>query len=461
MCEMLIIVDCRTSLSMSNSKEIKWVALQPLTGGMYLGFENIIGCPAQCIVSYKGLNDYRPGKTGGRGHCGNEYNLMRYLYKKQRIVPRFEFQHGMFRLEDNVEIKPDAMTEEIFGNTVSIFGNTVLPDFSDIDIVCAVPVCAGLSALTTTDDTQKELKNCNMKFLAEFALKTIKPKAYIFENAPGFMSIKGDRLRKWFEQLAWETGYRIAYFKTDTRLHHNCQRRPRTFVIMLKEYGDTHHRCPDIDNIWEDKQMTLTDVLSSIPSDATYQDSLPAPLYENETYIAWGKEVIGKDWREWFQGDVMNKIIKAGLLDEFEKWCEHTDKVDSKFSMRMIKHINHIRECKAEGRGWWSASPRYYPVLAPAIQSRTVYAMIHPFKDSLCSERDALTLMGMPYDFEMQGAFMSDGSKIGQNVPVKTAEWIARIALQYIEKVDIGEDADDKHTSPRFYDNIKKKEVIY
>ena len=138
------------------NRDIKWISLQPLTGGMHIGFENAIGHPAECIISYKGLNDNHPGKDGKRGHCGNEYNLMRYLDKKGRFVPRFEFQHSMFHLEDNPVIKPDYMTEEICGKTVE-------PDFSNIDIVCAVPVCAGLSALTTTDDTQKELKNCNMK----------------------------------------------------------------------------------------------------------------------------------------------------------------------------------------------------------------------------------------------------------------------------------------------------------
>ena len=433
-------------------KDIKWICIQPLTGGMYLGFENVIGHPAEYILSYPGLNDHKSSKTTGkRGHCGNEYNLTQYLRKNGRDVPRYEFQHGMFELTDNAILKPDAFTED----------HPVL--FDDIDIVCSVPVCAGLSALTMTDDTQKELKNCNMKFLAEYAIKVIKPKVYVFENAPGFMSEKGNKLRSYFEILASTYGYSITYFKTDTKLHKNCQRRPRTFVMFVKWSEDgLWERSPETP-WYENIQLTLKDVLSQIPDTATYQDSLPVPLYENVTYIAYGREKFGNDWRKWFEGDVMNKIIANNLLDDFEKWCTSTDSVDRKFADRMLKHIEHIRECKAEGRGWWSASPRYYPELAPAIQSRTVYAMIHPWEDRLCSERDALTLMGMPYDFEMYGDFMSDGVKIGQNVPVKTAEWIANIAVNVLDHIEDERETynagETPHQGARFYDNTKQKEV--
>ena len=34
------------------TKNIKWCAIQPLTGGMYLGAEKVIGHPAEFILSY-------------------------------------------------------------------------------------------------------------------------------------------------------------------------------------------------------------------------------------------------------------------------------------------------------------------------------------------------------------------------------------------------------------------------
>lgn len=436
---------------MKESKDIKWVALQPLTGGMYLGFENILGCPASCIISYRGLNDRRPSKEeGNRGRCGNEFNLTEYLRQKGRPVPRYEFQHGMFDMEEDWRFVPDLYTDLEF------------PDLENIDIVCAVPVCSGLSALTATDADDKEKKNCNMKFLTKFALEVIKPKAYIFENAPMFMSGRGNSLRKWFEDLAWENHYRIAYFRTDTKFHHNAQRRPRTFVMFLKDAGNAHSRFPKLENIWEHDTLTISEVFNTIPKDAPQMDSFPIPLFENDVFITWAKETVGENWRDWFTGDVMNRIIRENRLDEFENWCKTTTKVKPDFLRRMLKHIDHIRECLSEGHGWWSSCPKYYPTLAPSIQARTMYATIHPTEDRLCSEREMMTLMGMPFDFEIQANFMSAGPKIGQNVPVKTAEWIARVALQALEKdEDYCEVADDPHTSPRFYDNVEMKEVEY
>ena len=41
------------------NNKIKWAAIQPLTGGMYLGAEEAIGYPAEWILSYKGLNDIK------------------------------------------------------------------------------------------------------------------------------------------------------------------------------------------------------------------------------------------------------------------------------------------------------------------------------------------------------------------------------------------------------------------
>ena len=69
----------------------------------------------------------------------------------------------------------------------------------------------------------------------------------------------------------------------------------------------------------------------------------------------------------------------------------------------------------------------------------------------------------MPYDFEMYGDFMSDGVKIGQNVPVKTAEWIANIAIDVLEHIEdereIYNAGETPHQGARFYDNTKQKEV--
>ena len=59
-----------------NKEKIKWAAIQPLTGGMYLGAEEAIGHPAEFILSFKGLTDVKYNKEGEMTSVANEYNLL-------------------------------------------------------------------------------------------------------------------------------------------------------------------------------------------------------------------------------------------------------------------------------------------------------------------------------------------------------------------------------------------------
>lgn len=421
------------------NNKTRWLSLQPLTGGMYLGFRNALGCDAEAIISYKGLCDYTPSRTpNSKGKCSNEWHLVKYLEKIGATVPRYEFANDMF-------------------DEIAIYNGDV-SSFMDLDVICAVPVCSGLSVLTGAN-VDKDHKNANMKALARFAL-SLRPKVYIFENAPGFMSDKAADLRRFFEELARDNGYSVAYFKTDTRFHHNCQRRPRTFVMMVQYNGNESQSVPDIGDLFEDVQLTPMQVFDSIHSDAPGQDILPDPLYENVVYMQYVIDCYPNNWREWLKGDVMNNIIRNNKLDHFRDYCERRKiypNHPSSYYERMVRHIDHVCECMEMGKGWWSAGPTWYgDTHMPAIQSRTVFSTVHPSLPRLCSEREMLTLMGMPSDFELQGDFMKTGRQIGQNVPVKTAEWIARIASRMVEHIDDTSRTADPNVI-MYYDNTTKK----
>ena len=84
-------------------EEIRWVAIQPLTGGMYLGAENAIGHPAEFILSFRGLNDIKKNKNNEITGCGNERNLTKYLKKHNRMPAYYMFNsRAMFDSDDNM-----------------------------------------------------------------------------------------------------------------------------------------------------------------------------------------------------------------------------------------------------------------------------------------------------------------------------------------------------------------------
>ena len=116
--------------------KIKWCAIQPLTGGMYLGTEKAVGCPAEFILTYPGNGDpIYDKKTKELNGGGNEYHLMTYLDKVGRRPEYKMFNRKMFQ-NDN-DMNPEILNHDHW---------TLHPDkdldYSNLDLCVAVPVCS-------------------------------------------------------------------------------------------------------------------------------------------------------------------------------------------------------------------------------------------------------------------------------------------------------------------------------
>jgi site-specific DNA-cytosine methylase len=414
-------------------KQIRWGILQPLTGGMYFGTKQATGCDAQWIISFNGLNSPKFDKEGNLVDGGNEYHLTTYLKNHNCMPPYYVFKdRKMF--QSDIDANPELITED---------GQTVNPDFNDIDIVTAVPVCSGLSTATICGADVKNERNCNMLFLATYTLNVIKPKVYIFENAPTLMSTRGDSVRKQLEELAKSTGYSIAYYKTDTRLHHNCQKRPRTFVYFFKD-----SLVPELP--FENAQMTVQDFLAQIPEDATQKVTLTDTVW-NFVPIKYARHIFGINWRDHIDGDLFEFVWKdKEATAKFNEWL-HLECNDEEIAA-FERYLNHIDEKRAEGKGWWIATPRYYHNFMPACMHKNVFSIVHISEDRLYNMREWLTTMGMPYDFEMQGVPNYFFQKMGQNVPVGTAKFIVEQAVKFVNN-----ELEITYDNKLFYDNTKQK----
>ena len=89
----------------------------------------------------------------------------------------------------------DDMNPEILNHNLWTKNPDAQLDYSNMDLVVAVPVCAGLSTATNGSQEAKQTRNCNMVWISKYALRVIKPNVYIFENAPTFMGTRGDYIR--------------------------------------------------------------------------------------------------------------------------------------------------------------------------------------------------------------------------------------------------------------------------
>lgn len=403
------------------TKKIKWIAIQPLTGGMYFGTENVIGHPAECILSFPGLTaEKKDKKTGEVVSCSNEWYLTQYLKEHNRMPDYYVFkERKMFQddIIDNVVLQNDS-------------GEDADLKYENIDLVVAVPVCSGLSSATIAPSETKNSKNCNMKFITKYALSVIKPTVFIMENAPQLYTNTGATMREYFKNLATEKNYDVIFVKTDTQLHNNCQRRPRTFVMFIKK--DTEHiGCPYI--TWENKHIDTKEYFEEIDKHIVTKTMIGGYRF-SKLMLKYFMEMWGNDWRETFRehNTGICNIIERNL---YEDWKQYVDKnvTDEKDIEGFKKAIDHVKYKVSIDKGYYCDTPilpkKEY---TPAAIFKTIPHILHPVEDRFISVEETLSLMGMPYDFSMHGHEQRDFPAIGQNVPVKTAEWIVRNGVDII-----------------------------
>lgn len=397
------------------NEKIKWACIQPLTGGFYLGAEEAFGYPAEWILTYKGLDEIKKNKDGEITGVANEAYLLNYLKKVNREVPYYKMNRAMFD-SDISNMDPE----------ITLNDEPSKPDYN-IDIIVAVPVCSGLSMVTSAKDDTRNERNCNMLYLAKLALTTIRPKVYIFENAPTLMGFRGDELRSQFEQIANENDYVVVYYKTDTWKHYNCQKRPRTFVMFVKKI-DGESKVPTLD--FTDHKMTIEEFFANIPEGLSNQEECEASPH-NYMVIDFFKYKYGKDWIENVNGCLMKNIVQRGLIDELLNFMDSYDKIPIETKEKVRHYIEHIRKKTSMGLNWYGSDCCYYKEHFPAIQFRSITTTIHPSGERMCNVREYLELMGMPHDFDWFGD-KGNLPKIGQNVPVKTAKFVTEQAIKIV-----------------------------
>lgn len=360
---------------------INWISFQPLIGGMTLGAEQAFGCKPKFILSYKGIS--------------NEQHLINYQDYKN--IPYILFQtHGKFINENHY-------------NLFNQLNN-------NIDVVSAVPVCSGLSLQNSCTNGTKARgdnaqQNENMYNITEFSLSMIKPKAFIFENAPGLYTSMGKKVRNNLYTLAKKYNYSISFISTSTMYHGLPQNRQRTFCIIWKS------NFSPIVNYYKKSYASLTDLCKSIPKESTLQENFLKKDFDN-FYIKYLKNEYGEKYRDEF---IKNKVrttlqlvIKNNHYNILKNYANDEEKI-------------FIDKCKNKidsGGNIWDSSPSFINFnYINALVGKGMCSTIHPYEERYFNIREMLTLMGMPYDFELLDA-KKNVNHIAQNVPVNTSyDW--------------------------------------
>ena len=433
-------------------KKIKWGFIEPLTGGMALGAEKAIGSAPDWVLSFPGFCSHTENEDGTVKSAMNEYHYLTYMKKHNKLPPYLTINRQPFA---DFTKEEDPWHPELIKNE---FSTTDTIDLSNTDLVCALPVCSGLSNATTTkNDETRELRNCNMQWITKFVLEHIKPKVYIFENAPAlFAGDKGKPIREFIDKTAEAAGYSVTYFKTDTCLHHNAQRRPRTFVICWKWTG-TEKEMPPIINFERD-EISVKDFLDEMP---VYEQNDEMPLtWSNQNILDYFKQAHPTDYRELLkERSGFAHIIECGEKDQYIEFCKtyqwkNTDPAtQEKHRACLLRSINHTAEKYAAGSWIFDTTTAVIDdkKKLPSIMHKVTTSKLHPYKDRLLTVGEILYCMGMPTDYHIYGETYEKSHQTGQNVPVNTARYIVSEIVRVLNDWEV--ERRNTNGNPFFGDN--------
>jgi site-specific DNA-cytosine methylase len=355
------------------------IAIIPLIGGFSIAAEQVLQTPPTAVFSYTPF-------------YANDSLYLNYLKQRGHDIP--------YIVLDNLPV------QEYFGPA--------------IDIVHAVPPCAGLSQASSSTCVKDESPINDWMYKAcEFSLKHIKPKIYTFENAPGLFSNIGKKVRDNLVAIASKYNYGVTFYKTNSLLHGIPQKRIRTYVVMVKDSNAPilHH--------FNKKIVPLNEYLKQIPKEATLQDSYFSefPKFSEYETIKWLQNELGNDWRNKileYRDHIYtyNYLVDTGLIYKFKKWAEKHEFLDSK----ILNCVNHVINKVEAGKNFRAS---YQSICLDRNYTNTVIGGMmpcnaHPTEDRILNIRELMHLMGLPHDFELKNK--AEWSRIPQNVPVPTSK---------------------------------------
>ena len=301
-----------------------------------------------------------------------------------------------------------------------------------VDVVSSVCPCAGLSMLSTAygDDNPN---NQWMIKSAEYVLGQVKPKVFWGENAPALAGKVGNTVRNQLIDIGLKNGYSMSIYRTKSLLHGVPQVRERAFyffwqgdkVPMLNYYSRPHTKIEDL--ILNIKSNTMMDPINDKkPSDDPYYRYLLEEIHGGITHRQYfdvlnsdKSSIRGIDSKSMIEqhGHTYKQVGAWMAKNGFEREVAKCDRMFHKLEAGG----NIMRRGTIVPKDYIGAFVGHYPT-----------NLTHPHKDRYITYREALTIMGMPSDYELLDPKKSY-NHICQNVPVQTAMDMATEVKEYLE----------------------------
>lgn len=379
---------------------ITHASMIPLIGGMPLASEAAYGVPASDIFTYSAFE-------------ANESHLLNYNKQRGVDVP----YHVLDKQWNNPGRKYDV-----------------------IESTCP---CAGLSLYSTAYGSDNPT-NRFLKDTTKFVLSDLKPTVYWGENAPALAGSIGKGVREFMQDQAKQNGYVMSIYRTKSLLHGVPQVRERSFFFFWK--GD---RIPIL-NYFNTPYIRIEDLILSAKGNTQREPINDARPTENPYYRYILEEMHkGMSHRDFAKNigtsvikdnDVLSYIESRGVtydtvgywmfeeaqradLNEKEEkiYVRESERCNRMYDKITVQGKNIMRRQTIIPRDRMGAFVGHYPNM-----------LAHPVEDRYVDLREAMTIMGLPQDYELLNPKKSV-NHICQNVPFGTAKDMANEVKAYLE----------------------------
>jgi site-specific DNA-cytosine methylase len=362
---------------------MKHVSIIPLIGGMPIGSERAYGSPPDALVSWSPF-------------AANETHLVEWYRQRDLDVPYYQVDVMPPRLG----FKPDV-----------------------VESTCP---CAGLSMLNVKASSDSSTNDW-MVNTAEYVLGEWAPRVYWGENAPGLMGGLGDGVRDRLHKVAHKHGYSVGYYKTKSLLHGVPQVRNRAFYFFWKED-------PVVLEWFRRPHQRIEDLITGVKSNSQ-REPINKKKPSDEPYYRYVLEVIegGISHRDYVKKaaalPVRSNDSKSIIEKSGHTYLQVADWFDAQGLEKLADKTRSIHEKLAGGGSIMKRDTIIPKDYIGAFVGHYPHMLAHPVEDRYIDYREAMTIMGLPDDFELVGAGPKTINHVCQNVPVQTAADLASEVL--------------------------------
>lgn len=285
-----------------------------------------------------------------------------------------------------------------------------------VDVVNGVCPCAGLSSLSPAANSDAAANDW-MITTARYVLEEMKPQVFWGENAPRFAGEMGKPIVAKLMDIARANGYTMSIYRTKSQLHGLSQVRERSFYFFWKG-----NRVPMFNYI-NRPHKKIEDTIRSVGKTSSQQDVTNTKIpSKDDPFYRYVLEVMegGITHQQFFNKitksvDVMHYIESNGhSYRDVKKFMEKEgyEKIASKLDAiqdKLDAGGNIMRRYSLIGKDYIGAFVGHLPM-----------SLTHPDEDRYITYREAMTIMGLPEDFELLNP-KKNLNHVCQNVPVTTA----------------------------------------